>query len=146
MNIKERIKELSEARQMKLMWQERETFLSRPLVTDLSIIEDLWKEIDKSSVRKRKAYIFVVLYFFSPQKLVGGKISRGVMRELVSVTKYTKSVLSHNCEDMVMQYRLYKDFQIMVDEMLQVVVGMLSRKGCNEDVINCMYGKSYKKT
>lgn len=146
MNIKERIKELADARQMKMMWQERENFLSRPLVDDLSIIDELWRGMGDYSIRKRKAFIFVVLYFFSPQKLVGGKMSRGVMRRLVAVTSCTKSVLSHNCEDVVMQYRLYKDFRAMVDELAKALAVMLLDRGCDENIINCVYGESYSKT
>lgn len=135
MTIKERLKELDEARQMRQIWQERECFLSKPIINDLGVIDELWALTNNGGVRSRKAFVFVVLYFFSPSKLSGGKIIRPVMRKLSSVTGCTKSVLSHNCEDLVIQYSLYRDFRENVSSIIDALVGILRRRGVSEEVI-----------
>ena len=137
MTIKERLKELDEARQMRQLWQERVDFLSKPVITDFSIIDELWKVTAKGKgVRQRKAFVFVVLFFFSPSKLSGGKIIRPVMRRLSAVTGCTKSVLSHNCEDLVIQYSLYKDFRNSVRVIVDELIEMLRTRGVSDDILN----------
>lgn len=141
MTIQERIEELQEARKMRILWQERENFLSRPIVQDLTMIDELWRRafVNKPNVRQRKAFVFVVLYFFSPSKLAGGKIIRQVMQKLSRITGCTKSVLSHNCDDVVMHYHLYRDFRQRVKKVADVLVELLMEKGYSEDDFLCIY-------
>ena len=137
MTIQERIDELTETRQTRLMWQEREYFLSRPLVKELPIIKELWTRAFtmKPTVRQRKAFVFVVLYFFSPTKLAGGKTIRSVMQKLSRVTGCSKSVISHNCDDVVMHYRLYSDFRNIVQGIINIMVEILLERGYSEEEV-----------
>lgn len=136
MNIKERLQELYVARQERMMWEEREEFLSRPLIRDVSIIDELWLKADVSNVRNRKAFVFVVLYYFSPTKLCDGKMARPVMQRLAEVTKCSKSALSHNCEDVVLQYNLYKDFRDMTHKIICTLREIIKERGMMNDELS----------
>lgn len=124
--LHEKVEELSDAMKE----------LGKPILEDLSLlpkIYDAYKEVfkrqgrfDTKSVRNRKKFLFVVLYLYSPQSLVGISIRRGLrkkMSELFGLT--TSSTISDNCVGLLVLYHAYADFRRDVNLIFQEVLTTL---------------------
>ena len=117
------IVELKSIREQKSRLSERENELSRPFLSDYSLIQTLYswfKEIlanrdcapNPESVNQRKKFLFIVLFLYSPSVLAGGKMPDG-LRDTICRTlgMNTGSTISKNCADVVFLYQNYKDFR-----------------------------------
>ena len=83
------IVELKSIREQKSRLSERENELSRPFLSDYSLIQTIYvwfKEIlanrdcppNPESVNQRKKFLFVILFLYSPSVLAGGKMPDGL--------------------------------------------------------------------
>ena len=84
------IEELKSIHEEKLRLMEREMALSTPLLTELEYIPMLYKwycelsgcceEAGVQNTDQKGQFLFVILFFYSPIALVGGRIVSGVRR------------------------------------------------------------------
>ena len=90
------IMELKAIREQKSRLSEREQELSSPVLTDLSLIPQIYgwfKEIfsgiecppNPESVTQRKKFLFIVLFLFAPSVLAGGRLPNGIRAEISGV-------------------------------------------------------------
>ena len=117
------IVELKSIREQKSRLSERENELSRPFLSDYSLIPTLYawfKEIlanrdcppNPESVNQRKKFLFIILFLYSPSVLAGGKMPDGLRDALCrTLGMNTGSTISKNCADVVFLYQNYKDFR-----------------------------------
>lgn len=122
------IAEIKSIREQKLILSEREAELTAPTFTDLDMIGQLYewfKEVlshrncppRPESVTQRKKFIFIVLFFYSPSTLAGGKMAKGLREKLSEVLDVNApSAISDNVSSAVFFYQQYeKDFRQDVD-------------------------------
>ena len=135
------IMELKTIREQKSRLSEREQELSAPMLTDFSLILEIYawfKEIlsgmtcppNPESVIQRKKFIFIILYLFSPSTLAGGKMTPGLRDDLAKVLGVnSKSTISDNCADVVFLYQNYVDFSEDITCLYGHILDRLENKG-----------------
>lgn len=135
------IMELKAIREQKSRLSEREQELSSPVLTDLSLIPEIYgwfKEIlagmdcppNPESVTQRKKFLFIVLFLFSPSTLAGGKMAPG-LRDWISdaLGVCSKSTISDNCSDVVFLYQNYSGFRKDIEYLYRQILEKLKVKG-----------------
>lgn len=137
----DKISELKHIREQKSKLSERESELTRPFLTDLSLIATLFvwfNEIQADrvcsprvdSVIQRKKFIFIVLYLFSPSTLAGGKIANGLRIVLAEILGFkSPTAISNLCTDAVFLYSNYKDYRNDIDSLYGEIFKRLKIKG-----------------
>ena len=120
---------------------EEENALATPILTDRSIIGEIYKVFvealnemncppDVDSVTQRKKFIFIILYLFSPSTLAGGKTACGLREEMSKILGvHSKSTISDNCADVVFLYQNYADFSRDIEYLYTEIVSRLKVKG-----------------
>lgn len=138
------IAELKAIREQKSRLTERERELSAPVLTDLSLIPEVYgwfREIqterdcppNPESVTQRKKFLFIVLFLFSPSVLAGGRLPNGIRTELAKVFPgLHPSVISNNISDVAFLYQNYKDFRQDIDSLYTEIVKHLRANELNE--------------
>ena len=113
------IVELKSIREQKSRLSEREQELSSPILTDISLITEIYewfKEIlsgmacppNPDSVTQRKKFLFIVLFLFSPSVLAGGRLPNGIRAEISGVfPDVSPCVISNNIYDVSFIYQQY---------------------------------------
>lgn len=134
--------ELKSIRERKSILSERESELSRPILTDLSLISRLrswFDELadglprrDKSTLTKE--FIFIVLFLYSPGTLAGGKMRGGVRKALGDALGIIgKSSISDKLDIITFNYRTYKFFRRDLDVIYPAILEKLRQQGhCRE--------------
>ena len=112
---------------------ERETELTKPILTDLSFIETLYewfKEIASSGPKRdrsvqQKEFIFIILFMYSPGTLAGGKMKSGLRDKLGDILGIKgKSAISDKLDTLVFSYKMYKYFR---QDLNRVYTDLLNR-------------------
>jgi len=134
LSIDEIIGRVREIRTLKSQLSTEEGELTRPMLDDLSLIDDIYEcyqayladnNIPITSAERRK-FILVVLFLYSAGALAGGKMKLGIRDRVAEVTGCTRSLISHNCENLMFHYEHYKDFKDGVDDILRRVKSKLT--------------------
>ena len=123
------IVELKSIREQKSRLSERENELSSPILTDFSLIPELYtwfKELlagmacppNPESVTQRKKFLFIVLFLFAPSVLAGGRLPNGI-----------RCVISNNIADVSFIYQQYKDFRQDIEYLYNQILERLKVKG-----------------
>ena len=135
------IVELKSIREQKSRLSEREQELSLPILTDLSLIPEIYgwfKEIlsgmdcppNLDSVTQRKKFLFIVLFLFAPSVLAGGRLPNGVRADISGVFQdVSPCVISNNIADVSFIYQQYKDFRQDIEYLYNLIVERLKAKG-----------------
>lgn len=135
------IVELKSIREQKSRLSEREQELLLPILTDLSLIPEIYgwfKEIlsgmdcppNLDSVTQRKKFLFIVLFLFAPSVLAGGRLPNGVRAEISGVFQdVSPCVISNNIADVSFIYQQYKDFRQDIEYLYNLIVERLKAKG-----------------
>lgn len=135
------IMELKAIREQKSRLSEREQELSLPILTDLSLIQELYqwfKEIlsrmdctpNPDSVTQRKKFLFIILFLFAPSVLAGGRLPNGIRAEISGVfPDVSPCVISNNIADVSFIYQQYKDFRQDIEFIYNQVLEKLKIKG-----------------
>lgn len=135
------IVELKSIREQKSRLSEREQELSLPVLTDLSLIPEIYgwfKEIlsgmdcslHPESVTQRKKFLFIVLFLFAPSVLAGGRLPNGIRAEISGVfPDVSPCVISNNIADVSFIYQKYKDFRQDIEYLYNQIVERLKVKG-----------------
>ena len=135
------IVELRSIREQKSRLSEREQELASPILTDLSLIPEIYdwfKELlagmdcppNPESVTQRKKFLFIVLFLFAPSVLAGGRLPNGIRAEISSVfPDVSPCVISNNLADVSFIYQQYKDFRQDIEYLYNQIVEILKVKG-----------------
>lgn len=135
------IMELKAIREQKSRLSEREQELSLPILTDLSLIQELYqwfKEIlsgmdcpsSPYSVTQRKKFLFIILFLFAPSVLAGGRLPNGIRAEISRVfPDVSPCVISNNIADVSFIYQQYKDFRQDIEHFYSLILEKLISKG-----------------
>ena len=134
------IMELKAIREQKSRLSEREQELSSPVLTDLSLIPQIYgwfKDIlagmdfppNPESVTQRKKFLFIVLFLFAPSVLAGGRLPNGIRAEISGVfPDVSPCVISNNIADVSFIYQPYKDFRQDIEYLYNQIVERLKVK------------------
>lgn len=135
------IVELKSIREQKSRLSEREQELASPILTDLSLIPEIYdwfKELlagmdcppNPESVTQRKKFLFIVLFLFAPSVLAGGRLPNGIRAEIAGVfPDVSPCVISNNIADVSFIYQQYKDFRQDIEFIYNQVLEKLKIKG-----------------
>lgn len=135
------IVELKSIREQKSRLSEREQELSLPILTDLSLIPEIYgwfKEVlsemdyppNPGSVTQRKKFLFIVLFLFAPSVLAGGRLPNGIRAEISGVfPDVSPCVISNNIADVSFIYQQYKDFRQDIEYLYNQILERLKNKG-----------------
>ena len=135
------IVELKSIREQKSRLSEREQELVSPILTDLSLIPEIYdwfKELlagmdcppNLESVTQRKKFLFIVLFLFAPSVLAGGRLPNGIRAEISGVfPDVSPCVISNNIADVSFIYQQYKDFRQDIEFIYNQVLEKLKIKG-----------------
>lgn len=135
------IVELKSIREQKSRLSEREQELSLPILTDFSLIPELYswfKELlagmacppNPESVTQRKKFLFIVLFLFAPSVLAGGRLPNGIRAEIAGVfPDVSPCVISNNIADVSFIYQQYKDFRQDIEYLYSQIIERLKVKG-----------------
>nr|DAV64333.1 MAG TPA: hypothetical protein [Caudoviricetes sp.] len=135
------IVELKSIREQKSRLSEREQELSLPILTDLSLIPEIYdwfKEAlsgmdypsNPESVTQRKKFLFIVLFLFAPSVLAGGRLPNGIRAEISDVfPDVSPCVISNNIADVSFIYQQYKDFRQDIEYLYNQILERLKVKG-----------------
>lgn len=93
--------------------------LSVPLLTDLDMLENVYKEyLSVVSARiappahNRKKFLLASLWLFSPKTLAGCKMRSGMREKLAEILNIkSPSLISDNCDNLIILYRTYREFR-----------------------------------
>lgn len=117
----------------------REAELSKPKLTDLSLITHIQSYFNelfgigdtrKSGIRQRKKFVFIVMLFYSPSMLAGGRMSSGLRNELASLLRLNApTAVSHICGDLLFAYQHYRDFRVDIDKAVLKIEDRLKEDG-----------------
>lgn len=132
--------ELEAIREQKEEMSERELVLSKPKLTDMELIPiiydwfceihaDTHNELDeKQFVQRRKQFVFIILYLYSPYKLVKGKMTIGLRTALAEVAGLSaRSAISNDSANLLFEYQTYKSFQKSVNRAYTLIVERLEK-------------------
>lgn len=124
------IKQLTSLNEQRKFINKQLRHLYKPLLIEESFIQDIWDICNEeySYVQptvKKQIFLTVVLLYYSPQKLAGGKISKSVMRTICNVTQSRQSLISHNSENLIFLYDSYRNYREMVDRVNSLVMDRL---------------------
>ncbi len=137
----DRIIRLKKIRIKKSELSEEENAISTPILSDKSLIYEIYKDSLRYSTKeivphaskmspKRKKFIFIILYLFSPSTLAGGKTVYGIRGEIAKVVGIqSESTISNNCEDVVFLYQNYGDFSEDIDYLYTEIINRLKFRG-----------------
>lgn len=134
------VSELKSIREQKSRLSEREQELSKPLLSDISLVSVIYewfKELLEKqdfppridSPYQRKKFIFIILFLFSPSTLAGGRVPNKIREELSKVVSCYPSYISHNIENVLFTFKQYKEFRQDIDYFYTEILNRLKIKG-----------------
>lgn len=117
-NLIERIQRI---RNVKAILSKEEQELSTPLISDLSKVDEFYEFFvnyhkGRKAFMARKQFIFITIYFFSPNALGGSKMRRGLREKLAKILNCTCSNISHEYKFISFYYNTYNRFRHEVNE------------------------------
>lgn len=124
------ISSVNDIKHRQSMLSKEENELSRPAVTDLNLVGNLYDmfcafEDDEGELTlRRKKFMFVMLYLFSPTALAGNKMRRGLREKIAAVLGCTCSNISHDYKNASFYYLTYKEFR---NDCNNIIAYMLDR-------------------
>lgn len=133
----EKIAQLKSLRVEKSELSEKERELTKPILTDISLIKPLYEAFCAvlserdcppciDSVIQRKKFLFIIMYLYSPSTLAGGKMGKGLRSELAKVVGVNaQSVISRDCRDIVFLYKHYKTFAFDIEDIFPKIMEMV---------------------
>lgn len=110
--------ELREIYRMKDELSYKENALSKPILTDYSLLPQIYKLFSEKcihesriSVTDRMKFIFIALFLYAPSSLAGRKMPDGLRAALSSLfPSLSPCVLSNNKKQTVFFYEIYKRY------------------------------------
>ncbi len=128
-------------REQKSRLSERESELSSPILSDTSMISEVYSMFCKvlserdcpprtDNVYQRKKFLFIALFLFAPSVLAGGRLPNGIRAELARIfPDVSPCVISNNITDVLFIYQNYKDFRQDIEYLYNKILERLKAKG-----------------
>lgn len=116
-NLSAPIEELKNIRDLKSKLSERESELATPVLSEITLISDLYSLFktlctEKNKVLYRRKFLFIILRLFAPSSLVGTKLPNGLRAELAKLfSETTPYVLSNDIRNILFFYQHYEEFR-----------------------------------
>ena len=134
------IEELKSIHEEKLRLMEREMALSTPLLTELEYIPILYKwycelsgcceESGGLNAHQKGQFLLIILFFYSPITLVGGRIVNGVRDRLAKLFGFNSpSAVSNLCKLIKSFYTTYKGYIKIVNQLCDEFMSRLKENG-----------------
>lgn len=129
-NLIERIQRI---RNIKAILSKEEQEISTPLIGDLEKVDEFYDFFvsfykGRKAFMARKQFIFITLYFFSPNALGGSKMRRGLREKLAKILNCTCSNISHEYKFVSFYYNTYNRFRHEVNEAIDKLLRDLDIK------------------
>ena len=144
------ISEIREIRKKKSVLSERESELSRPTLTDYSLIPVIYKwflqimssrqeEIGRQVVFDRLKFIFIILFLYAPGSLAGGKMPDGLRVSIASTLgEVSPCVISNNKKSASFFYNIYNRYREDIEFTYNKIMGRLNDfKADKEQIAHC---------
>ena len=133
------IEELKSIHEEKLRLMEREMALSTPLLTELEYIPMLYKwycelsgcceESGGLNAHQKGQFLLIILFFYSPITLVGGRIVNGVRDRLAKLFGFNSPSAVSNLRDAISFYETYKGYRKTIDKLRDEFMSRLKENG-----------------
>ena len=94
---------------------EAESILTRPLITDIDRMDEVYSAFRTVS-NARNTFIIIAVRLVSPKALAGNHLGAGVRNKMASVLGCEPTVVSHAFENLVFHYKKYRSFRKEVDQ------------------------------
>lgn len=129
--------ELKSIKELKSKLNKREAELSTPLLTDISIIPQIYEWFQEitsqydfppnpESVTQRKKFLFIILLLYAPGVLAGNRLPNGIRSELTKLFRgISPYAISHNISDISFLYQHYKNFRNDIEFIYGVIIDKL---------------------
>lgn len=134
-----KIEELRSIHAEKIRLIEREIALSTPLLTKLEYIPMLYKwycelsgcceESRELSADQKGQFLLIILFFYSPITLVGGRIVNGVRDKLAKLFGFNSPSAVSNLRDAISFYETYKGYRKTIDRLRDEILSRLKENG-----------------
>lgn len=160
-NIRNTISTIRKARKELQGAYERFETVSAPILRDMSLIPTIYEwfceltsenggvtnrqmyglssEVIKGealAVERRKQFIFIVLFLYSPKRLFPDKMPSGLRRAISeSLGIKCSSVISDNANDVLSRYDIYKVWAKDVESVLEKILDRLKNQDTNDNNI-----------
>ena len=125
------IEELKSIHEEKVRLMEREMALSTPLLTELEYIPILYKceESGGLNAHQKGQFLLIILFFYSPITLVGGRIVNGVRDRLAKLFGFNSPSAVSNLRDAISFYETYKGYRKTIDQLRDEFLSRLKENG-----------------
>lgn len=127
-----KIQELREQEQKLLAEKQKE---EDPLLSDTSLLPQLYEWFsestenlpDKDKVTRRREFLFIALFLYSPKTLVCGHLPKGLRDILTSIfAPIKKSSISNDVKYLLFNFKQYKGFRESVGNSYKYIIGKLN--------------------
>lgn len=132
----QKIEELKSVRESKSLLSKKENELSKPMlnIRYMKSVYDIFSELTKGThenrVLKRKKFIFIAMYLFSPVSLVSGRTQNGVRESICTVLEMrSRSAISGNLSDVILQYKVYPKFKNDINDLFSKIIDEMKSRG-----------------
>lgn len=116
------IMRLISLRETKAFITSEENKLTRPMEKDYGKIQSFYeifcKYHDKTNSESKRMFLFCIQYLFSPSALAGAKMQKGLRVAISDAIGDSKTLISHNCENLLFMYKNYERFRVGVKAIL----------------------------
>lgn len=98
---------------------------AQPLLSDRSEMKEIYRlykaHLEEKNLgwdtERRKHFLFIVIYIYCPNVLVGDPMPKGFRTDLKNLLNVrSQSIISNHTRDLLFLYRQYEDFRTSVDE------------------------------
>lgn len=134
-----KIEELKSTHEEKIRLMEREMALSTPILTNLEHIPMLYRwycELTGCSegsgglnANQKGQFLLIILFFYSPITLVGGKTVNGVRDRLAKLFGFNSPSAVSNLRDVISFYETYKGYRKTIDQLSDEILSRLKENG-----------------
>lgn len=104
-----------------------------PLLNDTRYMEEIYQASRNGyfdPVEERRAFIFAVLFFYFPKKLLSmEKCRTDVVQRMSELTHCSPTLVSFDSRNLLFQYKHYKTFRDLVNHTIHRAVRLLGSKG-----------------
>ena len=117
-------------------------YMAHPLLSDTRLIGRLYEMFlakmmeahpnvkELNNTIQRSKFLFVMMALYSPRTLFfGNKMRCDVRDRLADTTHCAKTLISHNCRNVVFYYHAYREFREDVDMLFSSIVGDMQSEG-----------------
>lgn len=137
------IQQMKETRRAIHTLRDKQKALFTPAIKDLSHIPEVihsFLQVQKNSgiqirdickeVNKRRQILFIILLLYSPARLLGGQLPRGLRKAIaIALPGISPCTISQDLDKIYLWYNTYKEFSKETDRLYTSTIQLLREKG-----------------